>query len=138
MLNHYDVLSIEPTAEFDTIRRAWRVKVRLLHPDKHRDSPTDVQAEAESETLRVNRAWDTLRDPQRRREYDVHLHHLHDAEVEVERERVGRAPNADAAERARLEWLSPYNYLNIASFLIIVVATCFVVAGAVLLARLTQ
>jgi DnaJ domain len=75
VLNHYDVLGVEQNADLDAIRRAWRVKVRLLHPDKHQGSPRDVQAEAESETLRVNYAWDTLRDPEKRRQYDLFLVH---------------------------------------------------------------
>ena len=137
MLTHYDVLSVEPTAQLETIRRAWRVKVRLLHPDKHRDSPQDVQAEAARETLRVNAAWETLRDPQRRHEYDVHLVNLRDIGLEREKD----DPTAEQApdhEHTRLVWLSAHNYLNIASFLIIVVATAFVVTGAVLLARMAQ
>ncbi len=70
MLNHYDVLGVEPTADLDTIRRAWRIKVRLLHPDKHQGSPREVQDEAASETLRATVAWETLRDPDKRRAYD--------------------------------------------------------------------
>jgi DnaJ-class molecular chaperone len=70
VLNHYDVLGVEPTADIETIRRAWRIKVRLLHPDKHQGSPSDVQAEAASETLRATVAWETLRDPDKRRAYD--------------------------------------------------------------------
>jgi hypothetical protein len=73
VVSHYDVLGVEPTADVDEIRHAWRVKVRLLHPDLHRGSPADVQAEAASETSRVNRAWETLRDPDLRRRYDEAL-----------------------------------------------------------------
>jgi curved DNA-binding protein CbpA len=136
MLTHYDVLSVDPTAEFETIQRAWRVKVRLLHPDRHRDSPKDVQAEAEKETLRVNNAWDTLRDPQKRREYDVYLMAIRG----LERTRERDEPEDSAADdgHTRLAWLSPHTYLTLASILIIVVGTGFLVAGAVLLAHLTQ
>jgi hypothetical protein len=74
VLNHYDVLGVEPTADLDTIRRAWRIKVRLLHPDKHQGSPHDVQAEAASETLRATVAWETLRDPEKRSAYDRVVH----------------------------------------------------------------
>src|SRR5213593_3873882 len=73
VVSHYDVLGVEPTADVYDIRHAWRVKVRLLHPDLHRGSPADVQAEAARETSRVNRAWETLRDPERRRRYDQDL-----------------------------------------------------------------
>jgi hypothetical protein len=139
VLSYYDVLSVDPSAELDAIRRAWRLKVRLLHPDRHRDSPGDVQAEAARETLRVNKAWDTLRDPAKRHEYDEYLLGLRD--VEVGRDKADRADGsapADDADRTRAEWLSAHNYLSIASFLIVIVAAGFVVAGAVLLARLTQ
>lgn len=67
---YYDVLGVDPDADLEAIRQAWRVRVRLLHPDRHVGSPDDVQAQAATETLRVNRAWATLRDPERRREYD--------------------------------------------------------------------
>jgi len=70
VLSYYDVLGVEPDADVDAIRRAWRVKVRLLHPDKHLGACDDVLAEAVKETLRVNRAWETLGDPVQRRRYD--------------------------------------------------------------------
>jgi hypothetical protein len=73
VLTYYDVLGVDPGADLDAIRQAWRVKVRLLHPDRHRGSPDEVQAEAATETVRVNRAWETLRDPDRRRSYDQTL-----------------------------------------------------------------
>ena len=140
MLSHYDVLGVDQTAELETIRRAWRLKVRLLHPDRHRDSPGDVQAEAARETLRVNKAWDTLRDSTKRHDYDEYLLGLR--AVESGRDRTDRAdgsdPASDDADNAPVEWLSGSTYLSIASFLIVIVATGFVVAGAVLLARLTQ
>ena len=136
MLTHYDVLDVDPTAELETIRRAWRLKVRLLHPDRHRDSPNDVQAEAAKETLRVNNAWETLRDPQNRIEYDEYLMALRGVETAGEQDGVGE-PDFDD-DRTPNEWLSPHTYLTLASILIIVLATGFVVAGAVLLANMTQ
>jgi len=135
MLTHYDVLNVDPTAEFETIRRAWRVKVRLLHPDRHRDSPKDVQAEAAKETLRVNNAWATLSDPRKRHDYDVQLMRLRDVQRAQEQFEPG---NSAAARRTPREWLSPHNYLNVASILIVLFASGLLIAGAVLLARLTQ
>lgn len=137
MLTHYDVLNVDPTAEFETIQRAWRVKVRLLHPDRHRDSPSDVQAEAAKETLRINNAWDTLRDPQKRREYDVYLLALHGLRRARDADSNAADPAADESD-ARTDWLSPQNYLTIVSIVIVAVASGLVVAGAVLLAHLAQ
>jgi curved DNA-binding protein CbpA len=140
VLSHYDVLGVDQTAELETIRRAWRLKVRLLHPDRHRDSPGDVQAEAARETLRVNKAWNTLRDAAKRHDYDEYLLGLR--AVATGRDRADPADGSEAAsddaDSAPVEWLSGSTYLSIASFLIVIVAAGFVVAGAVLLARLTQ
>ena len=94
MVSHYDVLGVEPTADVGDIRHAWRVKVRLLHPDLHRGSPADVQAEAASETLRVNRAWETLRDPERRQRYDEDLRNGHGPSPGARRVRTAPPPPA--------------------------------------------
>ena len=131
LLNHYEVLSVDPSADLETIRHAWRVKVRLLHPDRHRDTAGDVQAEAAREILLVNRAWDTLRDPDRRRAYD--------AQIGVTQISVRREPEARAERgRARTARLSPRAAHDIAVFLVVVVALCLVVIGGVLLAGLTK
>jgi len=139
VLTHYDVLSVDPTAKLETIRRAWRLKVRLLHPDKHRESPHDVQAEAERETLRVNEAWDTLRDADKRHEYDEYLLQLRNADEKREPDGLpDRRRERDQDRNEDSAWRSAYDYLSVASFLIVLVASVFVVAGAVLLAGLTQ
>jgi curved DNA-binding protein CbpA len=136
VLTYYDVLGVEPTAELETIRRAWRLKVRLLHPDHHRDSPSDVRAEAARETALVNTAWETLRDPDKRHEYDARLPRR--GEAEFEREATEPASDARSSPAAgQVRSASPYLYLNVASLLIVVVALACLLAGAVLLSRLT-
>jgi hypothetical protein len=77
--SHYQVLGVEPDAHVDLIKRAWHVKVLLLHPDKHEGASEDVRAAALNETRRVNEAWATLRDPVTRRRYDLQLGQLVDA-----------------------------------------------------------
>jgi hypothetical protein len=95
VLSYYDVLGVEPTADVDAIRRAWRIKVRLMHPDKHPGAPDDVLAEAAKETLRINRAWETLGEPTRRRRYDLSLaRHRDDAHGRTRP--AGRSPGARA------------------------------------------
>lgn len=79
MQSHYQVLGVEPNADIDVIKRAWHVKVLLLHPDKHEGASEEVRAAALTETRRVNDAWGTLRDPLRRRRYDLQLAQLVDA-----------------------------------------------------------
>ena len=73
MRTHYDVLGVDHDAARDAIKRAWRVKVQLLHPDRHQGASDEVRAEADKETLLVNRAWEVLGDTQKRGDYDLWL-----------------------------------------------------------------
>ncbi|RYG29353.1 MAG: J domain-containing protein, partial [Burkholderiales bacterium] len=63
MPNHYDILGVKHDATTDAIRRAFRRQAKSLHPDK--DSGT------EAAMVRLNEAYDTLKDPQRRKVYDA-------------------------------------------------------------------
>jgi hypothetical protein len=60
----YRVLGVARTATQDEIRAAYRRLARRLHPDVARsgDEPVDMAA--------VNRAWEMLSDPARRRTHD--------------------------------------------------------------------
>jgi hypothetical protein len=87
--SHYEVLGVEPTADVDVIKRAWHVKVLLLHPDKHAGASEEVRAAALTETRRVNDAWGTLRDPLRRHRYDLQLAHLVDAATAADANSTG-------------------------------------------------
>lgn len=73
MQTHYDILGIQPTADLDTIKHAWHIKAMLLHPDRHEGASAEVRAEAAKETLLINAAWDTLKDPAKRGTYDLQL-----------------------------------------------------------------
>jgi hypothetical protein len=61
---YYDVLGIWPDAAPDAVKQAWRRLVRDLHPDRG-GSAAAFDA--------VQRAYDTLRDPNSRAEYDRSL-----------------------------------------------------------------
>ncbi|HUB70526.1 MAG TPA: J domain-containing protein [Acidimicrobiales bacterium] len=66
----YAILGVARTANEDEIKRAYLKLARELHPDKHAASPE--QAEANEERFKtVNRAYETLKDPERRRQYDM-------------------------------------------------------------------
>jgi hypothetical protein len=70
MRTHYDILGVSRDADHGEIKRAWRVRLQLLHPDRHEGAAADVVAEAARETALINDAWATLGDEERRREYD--------------------------------------------------------------------
>lgn len=61
-MSHYDTLDIAPNADEATIKRAYRRKSSEHHPDRGGDT-TQMAA--------INRAYETLSDPDKRKRYDV-------------------------------------------------------------------
>jgi curved DNA-binding protein CbpA len=62
-VNYYDLLQINPRAEVETIDRVYRILASRYHPDN--------QATGDAEKFRLlSDAYQTLRDPVKRREYD--------------------------------------------------------------------
>lgn len=67
---YYDVLGVEQSASSAVIKSAYQQLVLHLHPDK----AGDEQASKGGITFRqVQEAWDTLRDPALRTQYDEQL-----------------------------------------------------------------
>lgn len=66
MRDYYDVLGVAPGAGADEIRRAYRQLARRYHPDISGDDKNAA-------FLDVSRAYEVLRDPERRRSYDARL-----------------------------------------------------------------
>jgi len=62
---YYDLLGVPTDASDEQIKRAYRRLARQLHPDS-----TGGDAEAEARFKEVVRAYEVLRDPQRRARYD--------------------------------------------------------------------
>ena len=58
----YDVLAVSADADMDTIRAAWRKRVKESHPDqmRARGVPEEAVKLAESRMVAVNRAWEQI------------------------------------------------------------------------------
>ncbi len=90
--DYYGLLEIPRTASDGEIRAAYRRLARQHHPDANPDPA------AESRMRRLNEAWETLRDPERRSLYDRRLPR---AAAPARPSRPMRRPAAPAAPRPR-------------------------------------
>ena len=62
----YMVLDVDPSADDETIRRAWQRLVSQYHPDKLEGAAPELRALADEKLREINRAYDLIQ--QRRRE----------------------------------------------------------------------
>lgn len=68
-MTHYETLGVEPSATNDQLKSAYRAAAIKWHPDKH----VENKDEAEKKFKEINESYDTLRDPDKRAQYDYSL-----------------------------------------------------------------
>ena len=78
--DHYRILQVQPDADGETIRLAFRMLAKRLHPD--RNPAPDAHRRFEL----LKQAYDILRDPERRQRYDAALAELRVREGEQRRD----------------------------------------------------
>jgi curved DNA-binding protein CbpA len=72
MENFYEILGVNETASFEEIKAAYKSLAKKYHPDKHQGDPY-----YEELFKKVNYAYQTLSDIQKRRLYDLKLHYYY-------------------------------------------------------------
>lgn len=73
MRTYYDVLGVDDDASVEEIRRAYRVRSRLFHPDRVPAEDGDLQGAATAAMSELTEAYSVLADPGRRAAYDALL-----------------------------------------------------------------
>ena len=71
MKTHYDLLGLEPSADADAIKKAFRREIARYHPDKVIHLGVEFQALAATRAAELTVAYKTLTDPSLRQEYDA-------------------------------------------------------------------
>ena len=64
--DYYEVLGVDKSADEKEIKRAYKKLARKYHPDLNPDNPK----EAEEKFKEINEAYDVLKDPKKRAQYD--------------------------------------------------------------------
>ncbi len=70
-MNYYDILGVSRNATTEEITIAFKKLVRDLHPDRFNSE--EEKREAERKFKEITRAFNVLKDPEKRREYDKQL-----------------------------------------------------------------
>jgi curved DNA-binding protein CbpA len=65
---YYEILNVQRSADIDTIKRNYRSLAKKYHPDKNKSDP-----KANEKFIEITRAYETLSDDSKRREYDYSL-----------------------------------------------------------------
>jgi TonB family protein len=65
MIDYYEILGISETSEPEVIAAAYKAMMRKYHPDNNKSPSADERARL------INEAYDVLKSPLRRREYDA-------------------------------------------------------------------
>ena len=73
MKTHYELLGLEPTADAETIKRAFRREIARYHPDKVVHLGAEFQEMAATRASELTVAYKTLTDDKLRAEYDAGL-----------------------------------------------------------------
>ena len=67
-VNFYFILNVSPTAKTEEIKNSYLKLVKVYHPDKNRGSRL-----SEKKFQQINLAWEVLKDPHKRRQFDESL-----------------------------------------------------------------
>ena len=85
MITYYEILEVSRMASKEVITKAYKVLVRKYHPDLEQDE--GKKEEAKEKMVRINEAYETLSDDEKRKKYDDTIAILEEKE-RIEKEKT--------------------------------------------------
>ena len=79
MITYYEILEVSRMASKEVITKAYKVLVRKYHPDLEQDE--GKKEEAKEKMVRINEAYETLSDDEKRKKYDDTIAILEEKEI---------------------------------------------------------
>jgi hypothetical protein len=95
MITYYEILEVSRMASKEVITKAYKVLVRKYHPDLEQDE--GKKEEAKEKMVRINEAYETLSDDEKRKKYDDTIAVLEEKErIEKEKKKQqGKTQNVN-------------------------------------------
>jgi DnaJ domain len=121
--NHYEALGVPRSADAEAIRTAYRAQAKELHPDLSEGPSNEA-------FLRLQEAYDVLRDPERRASYDDSLAR-EAAMAEAVRQTAHRPPPLRRPTPQRAPSRLPLHIVGLRRFLAAIALVVIVTAGIV-------
>lgn len=97
--DYYKVLDVPRDAEMDVIKQAFRELAKQYHPDKTAALGVELRELASQKMMEINEAFQTLTNPEARREYDEELKKAEQEAAPGRPQPPAQAPPAAATPR---------------------------------------
>lgn len=68
--DYYKILGVSKSASDDEIKKAYRKRALLHHPDRHSSAPEEEKRDQEKKFKELGEAYNVLSDPKKRTRYD--------------------------------------------------------------------
>jgi len=102
MKNYYEMLEISENSSQEELKAQYRFLVQAWHPDKF--SSPEQKEKAENKTKEINKAYEVLGNPDKKREYDL-KHNISRSDAAPSRPDASRTETGPPSSFFLMSWL---------------------------------